>query len=402
MWGSMVYAQVNPPRHTFLFSRHMKLLFSIVLPWWLLSGQVLAKPVIYYAGVSYLGDAKHADTSYPVVTSINRSPEAGAPAPLDKAFYAILQQASSLPFSITNAQLGDYESGPSIAMTLAIERESVSTDRFPNHYKLVAEISAQILFFDFQSMRLIASIPLDIARNDVVNVKGDLAKAKAMNLKALYQPNHTNTNLFTLAREQIARFTLPEENMLRFQVNSLSFSDKAKPLIPASVNTDSLSQAFGQYFTAQLTQHARLNMIPYTKGYAIGNKMSGRMSNGDVYQLSPPEPDYVFDVNVTNFKTINKASKNLYASRILLRAREATDTELLIDDHLHFAVQMLVAENQRAETDWPGYEDALEMLLMDIARQLQQPDKNWFNTHSQNKRKTYQSFNSWSEQFNDI
>lgn len=143
-------------------------------------------------------------------------------------------------------------------------------------------------------------------------------------------------------------------------------------------------------------------MIPYTKGYAIGNKMSGRMSNGDVYQLSLPEPDYVFDVNVTNFKTINKASKNLYASRILLRAREATDTELLIDDHLHFAVQMLVAENQRAETDWPGYEDALEMLLMDIARQLQQPDKNWFNTHSQNKRKTYQSFNSWSEQFNDI
>ncbi|GGF63976.1 hypothetical protein [Alteromonas lipolytica] len=365
-------------------------------------GELLAQPTIYFAGLSYLGEAKHAKANYPVVTSINVSPGKGQAAPLDKAFRTMLEQTAGLPYKIAAGEKGDYESGPAIAMTLAIERETVSVDKFPDYYKLVAEISAQILFFDFQSMRLIASIPLDIARNDVVSVYDDLALAKETNVKALYQPDNSDINLFTIARDRILESHLPEEDALRFKVDTLSFGDKAAPLLPPSLAVNPLSQTFGQYFTAQLAQNARLNMVPYTKGYAIGNKMSGRMSNGDVYQLALPEPDYVFDLTVTNFKVMKKTNKNLYAARVLLNAREATDTDLLINDYFHYAVPMLVSKNQSSETDWPGYEDALEMLLLDIAHQLKAPEKKWFDTHTQQKRKTYQTFTAWSEQFNEM
>lgn len=367
----------------------------------LFSAHLAARPTIYYAGVSYLGDNKYIATNYPVVTKLNVSPGENQAAPLDKAFYQLIDSTPDLPFAITPA-LGNYESGPAIAMTLAIERESVSVDKFNDYYKLVAEISAQLLFFDFQSMQLIASIPLDIARNDVVDLNDDLQLAKEANLSALYQMSGANTNLLMLARDRLLTAILPGENMLRFQVESLEFGPKSSPLIPATLAPGPLSQIFGQYFTAQLAHYGNFNMVPYTKGYAIGNKMSGRMSNGDVYQLTLPAPDYVFNVSVTNFKLIEKDHKNLYAARVLLSAREATDSHLILSDHFHYAVQMLVSKQQTSDTDWPGYEDALEMLLMEISQQLNAPDKKWFDTHTQNKRKTYQAFSAWSEQFNEM
>ena len=45
-------------------------------------------------------------------------------------------------------------------------------------------------------------------------------------------------------------------------------------------------------------------MLPYTKGQTIGSKMAARFVNGDVYNLEIPSADYVFNIDILNFKTL--------------------------------------------------------------------------------------------------
>ena len=49
-----------------------------------------------------------------------------------------------------------------------------------------------------------------------------------------------------------------------------------------------------------LSTRAGVPLIPYAKGYAIGNVMSMRVSDGDVYNLKLPKPDYEISVALTN------------------------------------------------------------------------------------------------------
>ena len=182
----------------------------------------------------------------------------------------------------------------------------------------------------------------------------------------------------------------------------MNIGDKASPLVPERVQHDALAQVFGQYFTAQLTHLGGLNMIPYTKGYAIGNKMAGRMANGDVYTLTLPEADYVFTVDISNFKHIAQPNKHLFASRVKFTAKEATRSDAMLDDYFHAAVAKLVSDKQTYIDDWAAYEDALETVLSDLAQQLSAPEKKWFDNHSQLKRRTYNTFRKWSEHINGL
>lgn len=366
------------------------------------SATYAAQQTVYYAGVSFLGDNQYIKSSFPVAMALNKTSPQQPRAALDAAFYELLSQSANLPFTLS-PQLGNYKSGPAVAMTLAIERESVSIESFRDYKKVVAEISAQILFFDFQAMRLLASIPVDIARNDVIGLDKPEAQARTSNLTALYQTlNATDETLLSLAVGYIERFGLPKEGVIRFKVSDVFFGDKASPIIPKRLQQQALSQVFGQYFTAQLAHLSGLNMIPYTKGYAIGNKMAGRMTNGDVYTLTLPEPDYVFSVNISNFKSIEQTHKHLFASRVKLEAREATNPDPMVDDYFHAAVAKLVSDKQTYIDDWAAYEDALETLLSDIAQQLSAPQKKWFDSHSQQKRRTYNTVRKWSEHINGI
>ena len=379
------------------------LLLLLAAFWFIASPAYASKPVVYFAGVSFLGDHRFIDTNYPVATALNKATPEQPQAALDKAFFELLSaQSATLPFSLSR-NLANYKSGPAIAMTLAIERESISIETFEDYRKVVAETSAQVLFFDFQAMRLIASIPVDIARNDVINLNASLDKARTDNLTALYQPtSNADNSLLSVASGHIRQFGLPKEGVLRFKVHAVNIGEKASPLVPERVQHDALAQVFGQYFTAQLTHLGGLNMIPYTKGYAIGNKMAGRMANGDVYTLTLPEADYVFTVDISNFKHIAQPNKHLFASRVKFTAKEATRSDAMLDDYFHAAVAKLVSDQQTYIDDWAAYEDALETVLSDLAQQLSAPEKKWFDNHSQLKRRTYNTFRKWSEHINGL
>lgn len=373
------------------------ILLAMILPVHL--ADAATQPKVYFAGVSYLGEERYIKDNYPIVYQLN-SPEKGQQAPLDKALLDILNKAD-LPFTIVTNQKGLYLDGQAIALTLAIERESYSAEYLTRSINVFGEVSAQLLFFDFNTMHLIKNIPVDIARNDVLKKGANIKSAAKRVITELYVAPANVQSLLDLAVEQLKTVKLTPENAIRFQIDEVTFSDKAKAFLSADQNTEFLSQVFGQYFTAQLNHLTGLNMIPYIHGYAIRNKMSARMANNEVYQLTLPEPDYLFSLEISDFIKMPKPEKSkvIYGSRVKVSSREAMTQEVLFNEYMHYAVNKLVLKSHTNVDDWSGYEDATEVLLSDIAEQMADPERDWFKVHSTNKASTYKQLKKWNQQF---
>ncbi|MFX5602638.1 hypothetical protein ABTD90_19000, partial [Acinetobacter baumannii] len=53
-----------------------------------------------------------------------------------------------------------------------------------------------------------------------------------------------------------------------------------------------------------ISTRAGVPILPFSKGYAIGNVMSFRVSDGAVWDLKLPKPDYEISVDLTGFKKV--------------------------------------------------------------------------------------------------
>lgn len=360
------------------------------------------KPTVYYAGVACLGDYQYIQTNYPFAYQLSQPLAGQTVGQLDKHFKALIEKEPNPSFNLA-LELANYKKGPAIVMSLAIEKEHYSLEKFSDYDKIITEVSAQLLFFDFQSMQLVASYPISIASNDVMS--GDrgnpqaLRKKLAQNFADLYMG--ADKNLMTLARDRLPQIRLKQDNALRFKVDTVNFSEQAISHLPQPDKAPSYAQIIGQYFTAQLDRHADIAVLPYIKGYAIGNKMSARMANGDVYTLALPAPDYVFDVEVSNFKNLHQDNSQLFASRLKLALREPLSDDIIVNDYFHYAVAKLVGREQHSIDAWSAYEDAIEALLTEFSQQLPKPNKKWFSLHS-SSTENFKKIKRKRDLFNEI
>lgn len=85
-------------------------------------------------------------------------------------------------------------------------------------------------------------------------------------------------------------------------------------------------------------------MIFYIKGYVIGNKMVGCMVNGDVYIFMLFEMDYVFMVDISNFKYIVQLNKYLFVSWVKFIVKEVICSDVMFDDYFYVVVVKLVSD----------------------------------------------------------
>ena len=53
-----------------------------------------------------------------------------------------------------------------------------------------------------------------------------------------------------------------------------------------------------------ISTRAGVPIIPYTKGHAVGNVFPMRVSDGTVYNLKLPDPDYAISVDLSNVKKV--------------------------------------------------------------------------------------------------
>lgn len=360
-----------------------------------------ADPVeVYFAGVCYLGSYAYIRQNYPVALALNTGTENKPVGKLDAAFSELINQVS--PHSlIIKKELADLKAEQGLTMALAIDSEYVSLENIGGYLKIVAEISGQLLFFDFSKMVLVANYPIIAAKNHVADANADKAVESKKLLTQLYMGTGSgNPGFLRLAALKLATVNVRENFGLRFQVANVDISRTVAQAIPKSITEQRVKQYLGQYMSARLALGYHISVLPFVKGYTIGNRMAGRFSNGEVYDLVLPEPDYIFNLGVTNIKQqLYNNVDLLFAAQMRFILEEPRQRKEYINDLFHYAVPKLVAKNQSDIDAWAAYMDAMENLLDELVEQLGHPEKKWLKNHGGSKE-SYGQFKTKKGLFN--
>lgn len=358
-----------------------------------------AQEDVHFAGVAYLGDYRYIDKNYPLTVALNAKGEDNRTA-LDKVLYQRLSTFEPEHMRL-HFGLADLSKGQSTVLAFAVDKELVSREVYDSegvYTKLIIDISLQLLFYDFESMALVDNISVSHAINHVYDGKAPPDMA-LLNSKAseIYLGQG---GLFDQALDKLSHYTPDHASGVRFQLNDISIGERIPPFMPEGLDRTRFSQYLGQYFSAELSVQNGVLVLPYSRGYALGNQLPGRFANGEVFSLTLPETDYAFALEIKNFFKRELDGNPAYFTQLYFKLSEPfTQSDYIADDYV-FGVFKHQYEG-RVETDeWSAYEDAVESLVDDLISQLKHPTQKWHKEHARHKT-SYKRFKSKKELFND-
>ena len=348
---------------------------------------------VYYAGFSYLGSSEFIDTNLSNSNRINS--ESGDTAKFDRFFLKKLQSKKFSFNLITDKQalLGDEEA---LTLTLALQNEKTSIEKIGSVYKLLIELEGQLLFFDFNTMSIVASFPINTQFIDVTKTRPSEEYIRQQYHRIFL--GDSKINFFKVAAERLSTIKPKRHYKNHIQLLNADVAQKAFSKSPLQNEKQErrLTEYYAQSFSQLLSSNQEISVLPYTKGQAISNKLAGKYANGEVYALAIPEPDYAIVLSVLAFKkrlfsNQNAGNSYIYAAQAEFKFYEPLSGKIYYQGKLFNGESKVVPASQTEVDDWAAYNDTLKLLFHKVTQQLNSPDKSWFKKHSGNS-KDFKSF----------
>ncbi|MDR2051223.1 MAG: hypothetical protein LBQ63_05580 [Deltaproteobacteria bacterium] len=258
---------------------------------------------VAFAGVSFTGDFKDNKKNYPYSYEIVTRTAKDS---LDRILgEKLLARAAGNPnVSFHLGLLNMEEAAEAIAVSFAIDLEKVSVSEIAEGYKTVVSIYSEILAFDFKEKKIIGTYPLNFEYITLFKHNPTEKEIKDIFL-ALYLGGNPEikTNILDYAAEQIAKIRFYRHAPHRLKVSEVSLGERAVEVLQElKADPEEFKTFLAQGFGAYLTSNQGVSVLPYTKGQAIGSKMSARFSNGTVYNMEIPEGDYSVKLTLRNLR----------------------------------------------------------------------------------------------------
>lgn len=334
---------------------------------------------LHYAGFAFGGQAQDADHAFPVSYALSKETEGPGAHRLDRELGRRLKGQSFPGISIDEG-LGNSKTGDSLAIAFVLNWENVAQERIGNDFKLTVDLRAEALVFDFEKMKVIAAYPFGFQTRDVSATPPTPAKIQGM-VRGMYLSG--DRGIFDLFIKALTTSHIKRSYGAYAQVVDVNLEDKAVDTL-ASFGADQgqLKSLIADTFNADLSQNAAIPVLPYTKGQAIGGKMSARFSNGEVFNLALPEPDYRIRLTVRGFKKVeigSTASETAfaYASFFHVAVIQPLRGSPYLDGDFKFAAAKTVPKAVITIDDWAAYQESMLSLLDGLTKQFASPDSRW-------------------------
>jgi hypothetical protein len=356
---------------------------------------------VYNSGFSYLGAANTIKSSFPYSYKLNGKVDGIGL--FDKELSKKIN-AESYNFNLITNKLADLDDESAVSFTFALQNERTSIEKIGNLHKLLIQLDGQLLFFDFHSMSIVASFPVNIQYNDVVKSYPSEDYIKEQYRKIFF--DKMKVNLFTSAVKRLKEVTLKRRYKNYIQVVDSQISNKAfaQSTIQTGIERKRLTQVFAQSFSQFLSSNQDISVLPFIKGHAIGNKLSGKYSNGEVYTLELPEPDYAVKLDVLAFKRKlfseeNAGKSYIYAAQASFDFYEPLSGKSYFREKLFNGSTKVIPSSQTSIDHWATFNESLMILFDKFTKQLNSPTKQWLKKHS-GSTKGYKSFKQLKEIIN--
>lgn len=347
---------------------------------------------VFYAGVSYLGDSQYIDKSYPFISQINQKLEGQYV--LDKSTRDLVSTTHNPYFTVNTRELAELNNENQLTMTLAISSETTSVEQIDDTYRLWIQVLAQVFVFDFKKMQIVANEPIALSFVEVYPE----APSDELIMKVFQERFFSNSSTGVLQEfsKAVARLKPNSSVKNTVQVASVTLGEKAIEALPAHLSQLQVQQKVGESFTQFLSSNQGIAMLPFVKGHAVGNKLAGKFSDGRVYTLALPEPDYAIDLDLTHFikkKHDEKAAGTswIYVARSRFRFYEPLSGQNVFDEFLFNGVTKVVPVSQQNIDEWPVYQESLFILFDKFTKQISEPERTWLKIHAQSTDK-YKEF----------
>lgn len=352
------------------------------------AGQAFAVTVSL-AGFAYSGDAQ----SVPERFRYSQQVEASLGKPGMNAL--IRQVVAAQPpkaFDLDTAQLQELKGrDQAITVALVMNGETVSTEQFGGYTKLFVQLRAQAMFFDFKSMTVLRAYPFSVAYVDLLD-HAPTDDELASRVRTLYLGAGTTSGIVSRFADALGRAALPTQVPRFLQVSQVTVSDEARKALPAALSArpgvaetwvaDMLGEA--------ISSRTGVPILPYAKGYAIGQVMSMRIADGSVYELKLPEPDYAIVAELSRFGRFEHAkvaagTSYIYASKVQLKIHQPLSGRVYLESEFKNGEVKTVPATQQTVDDFPAYSDSLRGLFTKLSNVLAGSGDPWLKDAAANK-----------------
>ena len=341
---------------------------------------------VQFAGFAFGGDYSTFGDRFPHSQRINQRNEAEGGSQLNKIALEQIGKVSIDGVAWVIGDLGKLDQGSALAMAMVLTRETVSVEQIGDKHKLVVDLAAEALFFDFKEQQVIASFPVVVQLRDVSSVPPDEATITAR-VQSIFDGS-SGVSLFKELSSSMKGITVREKYKLRIGVRDVQIEEPARNFMPTNLaKTGAAEQWLAQSFSSYLVANQHVALVPYIKDSAIGNKMAGRFADGRVFSLTLPQPDYAVDLVLRGFRKVRYSENSAGSSWIYgafsdIRVYEQLSQREYFKGSLKQGATKIVPISQKGTEDWPAFQETLLKLYSDFSEQIGVADKDWVKSHS--------------------
>ena len=371
------------------------LIFSLLLIAFFTPLQAKSEPInVTYAGFSFSSNYIDIETTGKYTNLLLKEKNENGMDIISVSLLKEIKKARPKSFKIS-LDYADITKGSkeSVAMSVSLINEDYSREYEPITKTYLNNIvnSYQIIFYDFDSKKLIAAIPFDtelqffsnkkLSDNEIISElrnfysKGQLSSDKSIKGKI---------NVFYKIRELLDSFNLKRKYKFRIGVTKVILEDKAKKYIPEKYrNNDVLKSIFAQQFSSKLALYHSIAQVPYNEGMSIGNAMKLKFVNSDtIYDIALPEPEFDIVLNIRGFKKVTAAKSDvrsifLYGSYVKIKVFQKDLNKIYFDEKIKNASQVEIPNNIKNIDDWRKFYTSTIILFQKFSKNIRNPGEKW-------------------------
>ncbi len=350
---------------------------------------VSAQPAVdvALAGLAYSGSDSTIEQRFPY-SKLYEKEQQQAGTPIGQQLLRLMSAAPPRNFRIVPRL--DELKGRSQALTaaLVIGSETVSAEQFGPKHKLTVLIRGQAMFFDFKSMNVVRSYPISFAYIDALDHAPQPEEIFAR-VKRVYQGVDGKPGLLARFAANVAQAEIPAHVPRFLQVASVRVAPEALDTLPAYIKSEpGAAETWAADMVGEaVSTRAGVPILPYAKGYAIGKVMSMSISDGTVFELKLPTPDYEITVELSGFKKVKfsevqgGATSFVYGAYAQMRIEEPLSRKTYLNTALKNGESRVIPASQQHVDDFQHYYAAVNGLFVKTAQVIGgKGDEKWLKS----------------------
>jgi len=350
---------------------------------------------VYYSGFSfsntYESNKEYSKYSSLLIKEINPKTNINI---ISSALNESIGKSNFRNISLISDQLIDLDKleNGSVVMAVALQHEEFSQEfNYSSQvYNGFYDCYFEILFYDFDTKNLIASLPFDFE----ISMLSERKFTQDEILKRI-KDFYLEDRPFNRIENIINNFDLKRKYNLRIGITNVEIDDRAFNDMPLNSKKylNATKNLLAQTFSKRFSYIHNISMVPYTEGQVIGNAMKLRfIQSNEIYSLKLPNPDFHINLRLKGFKKVlakSSASEDLYlyGSFFNIKIFQPEINKIYFEEELRGVSEVKIPKDQSEINHWRKYFYNIEIFFDNFSKNIIQHDNKWLKETSKNKIK---------------